>query len=181
MTLQDHYESRCKGGGGHPDIKDHLPTLRRYAAKVRHITEIGVRTGNSTTALLFGLCEHGGEMHSYDCAPCEYQAPIDELTKANVTWTFHRDNTRRDGFRIAPTELLFIDGDHSFDGVMNDLGLSQYVSTYIVMHDTDPARDARTAEGVARALRAWLKVNGNEWHIIERYPNCNGLTVIERG
>lgn len=177
MTIDELYEQRWKHPERtpHPDIFEHLPTLARYAEKVRHITEIGTRTGNSTTGFLMGLAKNGGVMHSYDRDNKAFDAP--EIP--GVAWHFHQCNTHTHDFQPEPTELLFIDGDHSYAGVCMDLRVANLASHYIIMHDTSEAWTAQGGWGVFNGLKDFLARNGN-WRIAEHFDNCNGLTVIER-
>ena len=49
IDFKELYENSCRERS---DINEHLPTLYEYACKCKHITEMGVRTGVSTTAFL---------------------------------------------------------------------------------------------------------------------------------
>src|SRR6266566_8705318 len=94
------------------DIKDHLPTLR--AAACGNVLEIGVRTGISTSALLCGVEEHGGHVYSVDVDNCLIFAE-------HPQWTFLHKNSvveKESILAAIPKELdlLFIDGDHSYEG-----------------------------------------------------------------
>lgn len=175
MNIAQLYHQRCKPEGDFPDIWQHLPTLAFYAERVRHITEIGTRTGNSTVGFLYGLCVGGGCMVSYDIAPQEFFPPH----IPDVVWQFRRENSQADSFRISPTELLFIDGDHSYLAVKQDLRQAQYALRYLIMHDTDPAHDERFGDGVVPAMQEFLAEHP-EWKIVERSNECNGLTVMKR-
>ena len=159
-----------------PDIGEHLPLLKHYAEQVRHITEIGTRTGNSTTAFLAGLSKNGGEMHSYDIDPQNFYPPkID-----NVTWVFHHQDTQSNECLLRPTELLFIDGSHTYIGVTMDLRFAHLASRFIIMHDTAIAWCTLGGRGVYDALAHFLAANVGIWAIKEQHDNCNGITVLER-
>lgn len=174
MNIQELFNERCKRPEVHDDIWEHLPTLARYASMCRHVTEIGTRTGNSTTALLLGLSTNGGTMHSYDIANQQFFPP--EIPK--VTWQFHQQDTHAEGFKIGLTHLLFIDGCHKYESVKADLRQAESVSRFIIMHDTLPERDERYGDGVCRAMMEFLA--SSPWAIKESFANCNGLTVLER-
>lgn len=176
MIIEELYAQRCAADVQHPDIYEHLPTLRRYAEQVMHVTEIGTRTGNSTTALLAGLAQHGGVMHSYDKDEQAFTAP--EI--AGVTWTFHRCNTHAHEFQPEPTELLLVDGDHSYSGVSLDLRMAPLVWRWIILHDTSEEWIKDGGRGVYDALADFMRFNADDWRVAEVFTNCNGLTVLER-
>ncbi len=175
-TTEEIYHELCNPPiGVQHDIGEHLPTLRRYAAMVRHITEFGVRGGTSTCALLAGLADGGGgEMFSYDID----QTPFVCQLPPGVTWTFTLKNTR-DFERLPDTGLLFIDADHKYESVSRELEYAPSVLKFIIMHDTNEERDRVYGDGVCRALDEFLS-RSPEWEIIERYRNNNGLTVMKR-
>lgn len=175
MTIEELYNERKHPGVAYSDIWEHMETIRRFAEKVQTISEIGCRTGNSATALLCGLSKHGGRMHSYDIAMQQFFPP--EIP--NVTWTFHQQDTHTDDFQIEPCDLLFVDGCHKYESVKADLRQAARASRFIIMHDTSEERDQMYRDGVCRAMRELIR-EFPYWEIIERYPYCNGLTVLER-
>lgn len=174
MTINELFAERCRRPEIHDDIWEHLPTLAKYASKCRHVTEIGTRTGNSTTGLLMGLSTNGGTMNSYDIAPQQFFAP--EIP--NVRWSYHQKDTQAPDFFIDYTDLLLIDGDHKYESVKTDLRQSDRVSRFIIMHDTLPERDEKYSDGVCKAMLEFLA--DNPWEIIESFTNCNGLTILQR-
>lgn len=176
MTIEELYQSRCRGDVQWNDIWEHMGTLRRLAAECAHITEIGTRTGNSATAFLMGLADRGGGiMHSYDKAGQEFHPPA----IPGVTWTFHQANSHDESCKPEPTELLFIDGCHRYDSVRQDLRHAAIASRYVILHDTEEERDRMYGDGVVRAMNEFLQTHP-EWRIKERCHNNNGLTVLER-
>ena len=50
LIFKDEFEKCCNT---QTDINQHLPTLYEYAKKCNHITEMGVRDGQSTRAFLY--------------------------------------------------------------------------------------------------------------------------------
>lgn len=176
MNIEDLYKQRCGKDIEFADLWYHMPTLYNYAMGVCHITEIGTRTGNSTTAFLNGLSDGlGGCMVSYDIAPQQFFPPPIK----NVVWSFRQQDSQKPDFKISPTELLFIDGDHKYPSVVRDLQQHQNVLKYIIMHDTDPEHDRKHNDGVYRAMCDFLKAN-TEWGMIYHTNECNGLTVLAR-
>ena len=175
-TIQELYDQRCNPKVQFADIHEHMPTLRRYAAKCDHITEIGTRTGNSTTAFLAGLADRGaGELHSYDKDNAQFDAPA----IPGVRWHFQRVNTHTHEFQPDSTDLLFVDGDHTYTGVMLDLRVAHISRRWIIMHDTAEAWITNGGRGVFDGKADFLRFNP-QWGVEAHYDNCNGLTVLRR-
>lgn len=180
MTIQEMFHARCERHQDFVhchDIFEHLPALERYAYQVRHITEFGTRTGNSTCAFLAGLASRpdGGEVVSYDIASTPFVPP----TMDNVKWTFHQQDTGRPDLVIAPTDLLFIDSLHEYDHIGRELKHALKVSRYIIFHDTSLEWIRIGGRGVIDAVTAFLARNP-QWRVKEIFENNNGLTILEK-
>ncbi len=175
MNIQELFEERCQKPREYADIWEHLPTLSRYAQEAKHITEFGVRSGNSTTGFLHGLSMNGGTLDSYDKNKTDFTPPIIE----GVTWTFTQADTGSDTFFIPSTDVLFIDSDHTYEHVTKEFRFADRVRKYIIMHDTAFAWREFGGDGVWNAKRDFL-TNKTEWRVKEHFENCNGLTIMER-
>ena len=157
-----------------------MGVLRGYGERVGTICEIGTRTGNSTTAFLAGLSSKAtpdryGVMRSFDIADQKFTPPEMPF----IDWRFVQADSHADDFKIPRCELLFIDGCHKYESVKADLKQAERVWCYIILHDTSEERDRTYGDGVCRAMDEFLQENP-EWAIIERFHNCNGLTVLGR-
>ena len=154
------------------DISEHLPVLRRLASKCLHVTEFGVRTGNSTLALLAGLPK-GGTLVSYDINDCS-SAVSDER------WTFNQADTSKLNL-IDTTDMLFIDTLHDYAQVVAELQHALAVRKYIAFHDTVlfGSNDESTGEGpgIMLAVLEFMRDN-KRWVVQEAYGNNNGLLVL---
>ena len=175
MTIEEIYSNNCLKPEFNADIWEHLPTIRKYAERVKTVCEIGVRTGNSTSALLYGLSKQGGQYIGYDLGASFAPPPI-----PGVEVLIKVADSQANGFAVAPCELLLIDGSHQYEHVKRDLENHINASRYIVMHDTAHEWIKWGGDGVYRALHEFLAAHPREWKVIEQHENCNGLTVMEK-
>lgn len=172
MSLAELFAERCKRPERYPDIWEHLPVLAEYAGGCGHITEFGVRTGNSTIAFLHGMSRNGGKLISYDIADPEFSAP----PTGNVSWVFNKRNTADYSLLIEETEILFVDSCHDYAHAAKELRHSEKVRKFIIMHDTSP----NWGNGLG-PLRAMVDfVSKNPWRVRQHFDHCNGLTILER-
>jgi hypothetical protein len=161
------------------DIIDLMPVLREYASRVRHITEFGVRTGNSTCALLMGLMDGGGgDYIGYDiCDTILELAWPKEVPGVNCRYI--TADTGSLPF-IVETELLFVDSCHDHDHVTAELRHAPSVSRYILMHDTAQDWIKVGGRGPIGARNDFLAAHGDKWRMTLDLQYSNGLTVLER-
>lgn len=114
------------------DIQDHLPLL--FQSSRGNVMEIGVRGGASTSALLAGIGKHGGHLWSVDVNPCKiFDDP---------NWTFIQANSITEKERILAEipqylDILFVDGDHSYEGCLSDLETYGPRANMIFVHDCE--------------------------------------------
>lgn len=169
MTIQEIFDQRAATPS---DINEHMPRLRELARECRHVTEFGVRTGNSAVAFIAG-CD---ELVSYDINP----TPL-ALTVAG--WTFKQADTGRLD-DIAETDLLFIDTLHTCAQVEAELKHAGRVRKYLVFHDTVlfgcwEETTQGGPPGINHAIWQFLAAN-REWAVKEHHANNCGLLVLER-
>lgn len=167
------YAQRCTRES---DIYKHLPTLRRLATHCQHVTEFGTRTANSTWAFLHAQPD---ELVCYDVAPCPCWAQL-ERCRGRTRVVFRQQDTR--AADINPTDLLFVDTDHTVDQVRAELERAHHrVRQFIVFHDTVTFWDTGTdgGPGIGHAIDPFLRAHP-EWQVRERYEHNNGLLVVSR-
>lgn len=188
-NLNQLYEGYCKSPS---DINQHLPTLKSYSEKCTHVTEMGVREGISTTALLLGKPKN---LVGYDINLKESVHLLKELAEnEGLNFDYKLGDTRT--VEIEETDLLFIDTWHVYEQLKLELALHhQKVKKYIILHDTTtyayknekdfphwtPALVKQIQEpiGLWPAVEEFLAENP-EWVIQERFTNNNGLTILTR-
>ena len=166
------------------DICEHLELLSRLSSLCDHVTEFGVRHGNSTAALLFGRPSF---LVCYDRAPT---AAVHNLTRAaqesGVHLSFFWDDVL--SVDIEPTDFLFIDTVHTYEQTSAELRRhANRVRRFIAFHDTSTFGDQGekaspeipAPPGIWPAIAEFLRQN-RVWDILFYYTNNNGLTVIKR-
>lgn len=160
---------------GHPDILEHLCTLRLLARTCSHITEFGVRTGNSTVAFLAGLPSNG-ILCSYDLDRARFTPPSDVAHR----WSFAQADTARLE-DILPTDLLFLDTLHTYDQVTAELKHGNRARKWLVFHDTVlfGTHGEIGQPGINRAIDEFCASNPH-WKTFAACTHNNGLLVLER-
>lgn len=162
------------------DINEHMPLLSHLASQCRHVTEFGVRSGNSTVALLHGLdAGGGGELVSYDINTAGLATP-----DCKSTWTFNQADTSRLS-PIAPTDMLFIDTLHDCAQVVEELKHADRVRKYIAFHDTVlfgcREESSNGAPGINHAIWLFLASDeGQKWRVRSHDWNNCGMLVLRR-
>ena len=175
LTVEDllefNYNFACTNRS---DINEHIPVLTDYANECTHVTEFGTRTGVSTWAWIASKAktircfdidkevDKGLEMHK------------EALKELDKDFTFTCVSTIADKLDIEPTDLLFIDTDHTYEQCSKELQMHAHkVKKYLIFHDTNLFKDLN------RAISEFIEAN-KEWKIKEVLTNNNGLTVLER-
>jgi hypothetical protein len=188
LTLNQTYETLVNTPS---DINEHLPTLKEYAEKCDHITEMGVRWIVSTYAFLSGRPK---TLISIDIQhPNTWDASLTPVQKyaleENINFSFMLGNTLE--IDIEQTDLLFIDTWHAYKQLKGELERHHLkVNKYIILHDTSNYEfcDETSYEmwgwkgenkGLWPAIEEFLQSNP-EWKLHKRYINNNGLTILER-
>ena len=85
---------------------------------MHHVTELGVRHGQSTIAFLTGLPENG-KLVSYDVEETPFTEWSSKLNCKN--WKFIKEDTTNTS--IVPTDLIFFDTFHCYDQLKAELML----------------------------------------------------------
>lgn len=177
-SIENHY-NKIKNKDS--DIKKHLPTLKKYSSMVDRVTEMGVRWGNSTCALIMGKPK---TMISYDIKfPKQFDLKHwkNMAKEVNVDLTFIETDSLN--ITIEPTDLLFIDTYHSYTQLKKELTLhGNKAGKYLIFHDTvtfgKVGMDGKKP-GLVQAINEFIEHNPH-WKIREVFKNNNGLMVLER-
>lgn len=161
------------------DICEHVQRMRKLAERCDHITEMGVRTGVSTTAW---IAARPKTLICYDIQRCaEVELLMRAAKAAGVNFVFRIENVLH--ATIEKTDLLFIDTLHTYDQLRRELALhAAKARKYIVLHDTETFGqngEIPGTRGLWPAVEEFLADNP-PWILSERRINNNGLTILKR-
>lgn len=181
--FEELYERCCQTKS---DINEHLPMIFQYASQCKHITEMGVRSGMSTSAFLHS---NPDKLLSYDIElDNNVSSWFADATKAGKDYHYIKADVLK--IEIEPTDLLFLDTVHQYRQVKAELILhAGKVNKYIIFHDTetfgergqDPSVDFGYDgfPGIWYAIEEFLS-RYPEWKIVYKTSKNNGLTIIEK-
>ncbi len=183
QTLEEMYFDRHMNGN--KTICHHMPVLRSLASEVDSCVEFGVRTGNSSIALLLGC---PGKVTSYEIERMpEWHEPINEA--AGGKWVVRY--SRSEDAKPFTCGLLLHDSFHNYAQVERELRVwADHVTRYLVFHDSvkyalaggeDHARGNFNPDLAGFRLAVdELMIRDKTWTIKAHYPESDGLLVLER-
>lgn len=165
VTLEGLYHARKNTPH---NIDQHLPVIREFAAKCKHVTEFGTDRGWSTSALLVSGCP---VVRSYDINRCPEVDTMEELAqREGVDYRFTLGDTRE--VDIEETDLLFVDTDHTYQQVKAELSRHKdKVRRFIAFHDT------ATFPAIIQAIEEEI---GEGWLVVYCTSKQHGLWIFER-
>lgn len=169
------------------DIQDHMPFLHEtvlgYAEPV--VIELGVRSGNSTSALLSACELRGGLLWS-----CDIRYPdVPREWKASGCWRFAGGRSVSPSVLAlmpAAADVVLIDSSHEFDDTLAEL--EAYVPRVrpggvVLLHDTQflpPSTSLPEPGGpVTEAIHAYCVKTGRTWRNRRSEKGWYGLGMIE--
>lgn len=155
------------------DINEHISIMHKYANECNHITEFGVRTGVSTWAWLASSAKI---IRCFDIENINNNLELHYVSAKDTKkdFTFTCVSTVADKLDIEPTDLLFIDTDHTYNQCSKELKMHAHkVKKYLIFHDTTLCLELN------KAINEFLESN-KDWKVKEILTNNNGLTVLER-
>ncbi len=173
--LEHEYNLVCRGPS---DINEHLPTLREYAKRCEHITELGTRFGNSAVAFMAARPQ---VFISYDPTHNEKVEYLKLIAKeAEVNFQFRQEGPEE----IEETDLLFVDSNHHQEQCERELRLfASQVRRYLIFHDTaffwEKGQGHESGGGLRYAIEPFM-ASHPEWKQVYRAENNNGLLILER-
>ena len=177
MTFLEEYQQRLSEWS---DVQYCMPRMRDTALRYPQVAvlELGVRSGNSTSAFLSAAEENGGHVWSMDTEPPEVPAHW----RNSGLWTFlHGDDLLLDA-RDGKFDIVFIDTSHHYDHTLAEL--RKYVPLVavggtVLLHDSLLAHvdfESRPYP-VTLALAAFCDETGRGW---TEHGGRTGFAEIER-
>lgn len=172
------------------DMRHELPILHELAKECRHITEIGVRGGLSTIALLAACPE---SLVSWDIE-LQWIARICLLQHLRDSepppgrWRTKFQPRCGDSTKVITegTDLLVIDSLHTFEQLRRELKKHGNQSRrYVAIHDTSPKTFGYKSEdgsepGLRAAIREFQEKWYPRWQLVYQHDHGSGLTVLQR-
>jgi hypothetical protein len=159
------------------DINEHLETLRYFASKCNHVTEFGVRSGNSTRAFLYSDVI----LRSYDLYIDETVNQLFDIAKGTgKDVQYICADTKH--IEIEETDFLFIDTEHTYNQLFAELVIhGNKAKKYIGFHDTFSfgLKGDDGGKGLLSAIIEYLIIYPH-WRFSYHTIKNNGLTIIER-
>jgi len=160
------------------DIQGHLLRLYDLTVKLpseKVVVELGVRAGNSTTALLAAVNDTGGKLYSVDLStPCELPASVYLETEPNWIFILGHDMDVVKTWK-KPIDHLFIDTTHKFEHTLSELkewGKWVKPEGIITLHDA-------TNNEVVQAINQFIEINDDKYDLTI-FPNSYGLALLRR-
>lgn len=162
------------------DIWEHVPTLMRLARQCDHVTELGTRTGVSTTALLYGAPEM---VVAYDLFRHPQIGVLEAAAReAGADFTFIQADDR--AVEIEETDLLFIDTLHTHEQLTAELRLHGHrARRFVALHDTvtfGHRDETGEGPGLWPVIEDYFLGQHKRWKLLDHWTNNNGLTVFMR-
>ncbi len=159
------------------DINEHLMTLYMLTKQLKLSTtvELGIRTGESTVALLFAAKEIGGTVTSIDIIDCP--KAVSEVSSLGLSehWSFIKGDDLSVEWE-TPIDHLFIDTSHDYDQTLKEL---QKFEPWVKVGGIITLHDIVLFPPVLQAVNDYLmQRSGLELY---KYFNNNGLAVIFKG
>ena len=161
----------------------HLPVLEWFASLCDSVVEFGVRTGESTVALISG-CK--GEVKSYDIVESEAVGLLRSLVLP-CSWTFRRHDTLTHSHLVPEADLFFFDTLHTYDHLKKELDLhGRKARKFLVFHDVftcgqqDISGPDPSVRGIMPAIEEFVARFPDEYETAYKTDCNNGLLVLRR-
>jgi len=161
------------------DVHLHLPVLKAHADLCDHVTEFGVRDGQSSRALWASKAAHI-RMYDLELNDTVTQC-VNQIQHTGRDITYTQADTLN--VTIEPTDMLFVDTLHTYDQLKQELYIhAPKVKRFIAFHDTHTFgiqdEQGHTGPGLLPAIMEWLSINPS-WRISYHDFRNNGFTVLE--
>lgn len=126
---------------------------------LRHVVELGTYRGNTARLLGRAMLKNGGRLEVYDHDPHWCQALKDSLLPAAPVWVHERST--HDVIGDPHPDLVFVDADHSYEGVSADWAAwapRVTLGGFMAFHDMSENPDVRRWANETFPHPAWEHV-----------------------
>lgn len=171
-------------------VAHYMETLYHYASQCDHVTEIGINQVNSTWAFLHAKPKNGVVSIDIDLNGRPWQSVdkdrVGYYTNIWLDWARELASQQSIAFTAVEissldydiannaTDLLFIDGLHTYEQVSQELALyGPHVNKYIIMHDT-------TLYPTLSLAAEFFARDSKQWTIEQKLTSNPGLTILKR-
>jgi predicted O-methyltransferase YrrM len=178
------YKNVVERASIYSDMQHHLVRLYSLTVKLpkeKVVVELGVRWGDSTTALLAAVNDSGGHLYSVDLLPPSGGAAVYLDTEPNWTFILGDDMEVVKNWN-KPIDHLFIDTTHRFEHTLSELrewGKWVKVEGIITLHDLYAYVDNEVPTEVIPAIEKFMEENPQKY-IFTAFPNSYGLGLLKR-
>lgn len=156
-----------------------LYSLARFLPALKAV-EIGVDDGSTTRPLLLGVAAVDGHLWSVDPAPCQAARAYIADSGLADRWSFENMTSQEFATRCPqPLDLVWIDGDHSAEGVRSDWQLYEPLvrpNGIIAFHDK---LNTREFPGIAKLIDNEIRPYWERWECVT-LPWGWGLTIVRK-
>lgn len=134
--------------------------------------EIGTNLGISTRYIAEGLEQLlSGEVHTIDIDP---RADFREASSRIIRYHLNSKD-----FKCRPFKWAFIDGDHKYHGVVQDIEIARECGcSYILFHDTNPIQEKQQISFARSA--ALDNFDQKEWELFDITTHCGMIYARRR-
>ncbi len=175
--LELEYQAACARP---TDIHMHLPQLKFMANMCDHVTEFGVRSGESSRAILSSSARH---VRMYDLnLEDSVRQLVHHAQQVGKDVQYVSADTLQ--LQIEQTDMLFIDTLHTHDQLLGELRRHAWrVNRFLAFHDTHTFglrdEDGYTGAGLLPAILTYM-TETRCWNVIYHTIHNNGFTILER-
>jgi len=161
------------------DINQHLVPLYNMVLemKAKTVIELGVRSGESTVALLEGVHQTEGHLWSVDVDPCLMTQEMVKVYGMLPRWRFVQGDDIEFAAKwdkAVPVDIVFVDTSHQYEHTKKEIVAFEPLvrpGGRLIFHDT-----TTHAHGVLDPINEFLKEHPN--YAFRNYPHNSGLGVV---
>lgn len=162
------------------EINEHLPILMTFARMCSSVAEFGTGRLASTSAFARAFPEF---ITTFDVVvPAALEQFEEACRRAKVDFGFHKTCSME--ATIFPHDMVFIDTRHNYWQLKTELEKhAPKAIKFLALHDTitfGHRDETGGGPGLRKAIFEYFAERGDEWKLIQEWPNNNGLMIFAR-